>query len=240
MRLYVNIDHVATLRQARRTDEPDPILAAAAAERGGADGIPVHLREDRRHIQDADVAGLMRAVQSVVNLELGASPEIVKIATRLKPFQATLVPERRQEITTEGGLALHGGRRDARVIQAVRRLTAAGIRVSLFIDPDRRTIDRAAALGVPAIELHTGVYARTWSRSDRALATLARAADHARAAGLAVHAGHGLTYVNVQPVARLTAIEELNIGHSIVSHAVFLGMEEAVRRMRTLVDAAKS
>jgi pyridoxine 5-phosphate synthase len=237
MRLYVNIDHVATLRQARRTDEPDPILAASAAERGGADGITVHLREDRRHIQDADVAGLMRTVRSVVNLELGASPEIVKIATRLKPFQATLVPERRQEITTEGGLALHGGRRDARVTQAVRRLSAAGIRVSLFIDPDRRTIDRAAALGVPAIELHTGVYARTWSKSGRALATLARATAHARAAGLAVHAGHGLTYVNVQPVARLAEIEELNIGHSIVSHAVFLGMEEAVRRMRALIDA---
>jgi pyridoxine 5-phosphate synthase len=237
MRLYVNIDHVATLRQARRTDEPDPMQAAAAAERGGADGITVHLREDRRHIQDADVAGLMRTVRSVVNLELGASPEIVKIATRLKPFQATLVPERRQEITTEGGLALHGGRRDARVIQAVRRLTAAGIRVSLFIDPDRRTIDRAAALGVPAIELHTGVYARTWSKSGRALATLARAADHARAAGLAVHAGHGLTYVNVQPVARLAEIEELNIGHSVVSNAVLLGMEEAVRRMRALIDA---
>jgi len=238
MRLYVNIDHVATLRQARRTDEPDPILAAAAAERGGADGITVHLREDRRHIQDADVAGLMRTVRSVVNLELGASPEIVKIATRLKPFQATLVPERRQEITTEGGLALHGGRRDARVSQAVRRLMAAGIRVSLFIDPDRRTIDRARALGVPAIELHTGVYARTWSRSGRALATLARAAEHGRAAGLAVHAGHGLTYANVQPVARVAAIEELNIGHSIVSHAVFLGMEEAVRRMRSLIDEA--
>jgi len=238
MRLYVNIDHVATLRQARRTDEPDPILAAAAAERGGADGITVHLREDRRHIQDADVAGLMRTVRSVVNLELGASPEIVKIATRLKPFQATLVPERRQEITTEGGLALHGGRRDARVSQAVRRLMAAGIRVSLFIDPDRRTIDRARALGVPAVELHTGVYARTWSRSGRALATLVRAAEHGRAAGLAVHAGHGLTYANVQPVARVAAIEELNIGHSIVSHAVFLGMEEAVRRMRSLIDKA--
>ena len=239
MRLYVNIDHVATLRQARRTDEPDPILAASAAERGGADGITVHLREDRRHIQDADVAGLMRTVRSVVNLELGASPEIVKIAIRLTPFQATLVPERRQEITTEGGLALHGGRRDARVTQAVRRLSAAGIRVSLFIDPDRRTIDHAAALGVPAIELHTGVYARTWSKSGRALATLARATAHARAAGLAVHAGHGLTYVNVQPVARLAEIEELNIGHSIVSQAVFLGMEEAVRRMRSLIEEAR-
>jgi len=239
MRLYVNIDHVATLRQARRTDEPDPLQAAVLAERGGADGITVHLREDRRHIQDADVADLMRTVRSVVNLELGASPEIVKIATRLKPFQATLVPERRQEITTEGGLALHGGRRDARVTQAVRRLTTAGIRVSLFIDPDRRTIDRAAALGVPAIELHTGLYARTWSKSGRALATLARAAEHARAAGLAVHAGHGLTYANVQPVARLAEIEELNIGHSVVSHAVFLGMEEAVRRMRALIEGVR-
>ena len=238
MRLYVNIDHVATLRQARRTDEPDPIRAAAAAERGGADGITVHLREDRRHIQDADLVGLLRTVRKVVNLELGAHPEIVKLATRLVPFQATLVPERRQEITTEGGLALHGGRRDTRVATAARRLTDAGVRVSLFIDPDRRTIDRAAALGVPAIELHTGGYARTWSKSGRALAILARAADHARAAGLAVHAGHGLTYVNVQPVARLADIEELNIGHSIVSHAVFWGMEEAVRRMRRLVDTA--
>ena len=237
MRLYVNIDHVATLRQARRTDEPDPIRAAAAAERGGADGITVHLREDRRHIQDADVKGLMRTVRSVVNLELGAHPEIVKLATRLVPFQATLVPERRQEITTEGGLALHGGRRDARVASAVHRLADAGIRVSLFIDPDRRTIDRAAALDVPAVELHTGVYARTWSRSGRALATLTRAAAHARARGLAVHAGHGLTYGNVQPVARVADIEELNIGHSIVSRAVFLGMEEAVRKMRALVDA---
>ena len=238
MRLYVNIDHVATLRQARRTDEPDPILAAAAAERGGADGITVHLREDRRHIQDADVAGLMRTVRSVVNLELGAHPEIVKIATRLKPFQATLVPERRMEVTTEGGLALHGGRRDARVTTAVRSLAAAGIRVSLFIDPDRRIIDRAAALGVPAVELHTGVYARTWSRNGRALAALARAAAHARAAGLAVHAGHGLTYANVQPVVRLAEIEELNIGHSIVSNAVFWGLEEAVRKMRVLIDEA--
>jgi len=240
MRLYVNIDHVATLRQARRTDEPDPIRAAAAAERGGADGITVHLREDRRHIQDADLVGLVRTVHSVINLELGANPDIVRLATRLKPFQATLVPERRQEITTEGGLALHGGRRDARVANAARRLADAGIRVSLFVDPDRRTIDRAAALGVPAIELHTGDYARRWARSGRALATLARAAAHARAAGLGVHAGHGLTYVNVQPVARIAEIEELNIGHSIVSNAVYWGLEEAVRRMRRLVDTAPS
>src|SRR6266516_2271911 len=228
MRLYVNIDHVATLREARRTDEPDPARAAAAAERAGADGITVHLREDRRHIQDADVRALAASVGTVLNLELGAAPEIVRIAARTAPFQATLVPERRREITTEGGLALRRG--DARIATAVRRLTRAGIRVSLFIDPDRATIDRAAELEVPAIELHTGRYARTWRKSDAALRALARAAVHAR---------HGLTYENVQPVAGIPDIEELNIGHSIVSNAVFWGMEEAVRRMRQLVDEAR-
>jgi pyridoxine 5-phosphate synthase len=174
----------------------------------------------------------------VLNLELGAAPEIVRIACRLKPFQATLVPERRQEITTEGGLALGGA--SPKIRAAVERLVDAGIRVSLFIDPDPRTIDRAAALAVPAVELHTGRYARTWRGSDAALRALGRAAAHARARGLAVHAGHGLTYENVQPVARIREIEELNIGHSIVSNAVFLGMEEAVRRMRRLVDEARS
>src|SRR5438105_3023556 len=159
MRLYVNIDHVATVREARRTDEPDPVRAAAAAERGGADGITVHLREDRRHIQDADVRALRTAVRTVLNLELGAAPEIVRIAGRLKPFQATLVPERRQEITTEGGLALGGA--TPKIRTAIARLTAAGIRVSLFIDPDPGAIDRAAALGVAAVELHTGRYARS-------------------------------------------------------------------------------
>jgi pyridoxine 5-phosphate synthase len=238
MRLYVNIDHVATLRQARRTDEPDPARAAEAAERGGADGITVHLREDRRHIQDADVRALARSITTVLNLELGAHREIVGIAYRLKPFQATLVPERRQEITTEGGLALRPGH--TKVRDAIRRLQDAGVRVSLFIDPDLATIDLAHALGVPAVELHTGRYAHTWSKSDRALAGLRRAAAHARAAGLAVHAGHGLTYQNVQPVAAIPEIEELNIGHSIVSSAVFVGMEEAVRRMRRLVDTASS
>jgi pyridoxine 5-phosphate synthase len=237
MRLYVNIDHVATVREARRTDEPDPVRAAAAAEQGGADGITVHLREDRRHIQDADVRALRAAVRTVLNLELGAAPEIVRIASRLKPFQATLVPERRQEITTEGGLALSGASRKIRAV--IERLTAAGIRVSLFIDPDPGTIDRAAALGVPAVELHTGRYARSWRKSDAALRGLRRAAAHARAHGLAVHAGHGLTYDNVRPVAAIPEIEELNIGHSIVSNAIFLGMEEAVRRMRQLVDEAR-
>ncbi len=243
MRLYVNIDHVATVREARRTDEPDPVAAAAAAERAGADGITVHLREDRRHIQDADVRALRAAVRTVLNLELGAASEIVQIARRLKPYQATLVPERRQEITTEGGLALGGARgrggASRKIRGAIEQLTNAGVRVSLFIDPDLRTIDRAAALGVTAVELHTGRYAHTWRTSDAALRALRRAAAHARARGLAVHAGHGLTYANVQPVAAIPELEELNIGHSIVSNAIFLGMEEAVRRMRKLVDEAR-
>jgi pyridoxine 5-phosphate synthase len=237
MRLYVNIDHIATLREARRTDEPDVVQAAAAAERGGADGITVHLREDRRHIQDADVRALRRTVRTVLNLELGAHDEIVRIARRVRPFQATLVPERRQEITTEGGLALPRG--DRRVAGAVRRLTDAGIRVSLFLDPDLRVIERAAELGAPAVELHTGRYAHTWHKSAAALAQLRRAATHARHCGLAVHAGHGLTYRNVQPVAAIPELEELNIGHTIVSNAVFWGLEEAVRRMRHLVDQAR-
>ncbi len=240
MRLYVNIDHVATIREARRTDEPDPLAAAAAAERGGADGITVHLREDRRHIQDEDVRGLARHVRTVLNLELATHADILRLAVRLRPFQATIVPERRQEITTEGGLALHGGARDRHVAAAVARLKDAGIRVSLFITPDRQTVDHAAGLGVAAVEFHTGRYAHTWAKSGTALTALARAATHARASGLAVHAGHGLTYRNVQPVAAIPEIEELNIGHSIVSNAVFWGMEEAVKRMRVLIDGARS
>src|SRR6266480_4723486 len=236
MRLYVNIDHVATLREARKTDEPDVVQAAAACERAGADGITVHLREDRRHIQDADVAALANSVRTVLNLELGAHAEIVRIATRRKPFQATLVPEKRQEITTEGGLALRKG--DRRLKDAIARLQGAGIRVSLFIDPSLKTIDLAKWLGVPAIEIHTGRYAHTWRRGDAALKELRRAATHAKRIGLAVHAGHGLTYQNVQPVAAIPEIEELNIGHSIVSNAVFWGLEEAVRRMVQLVGLA--
>lgn len=249
MRLYVNIDHVATLREARKTDEPDPVQAAAAAERAGADGITVHLREDRRHIQDADVLALSRSVR-VLNLELGAHDEIVRLAARLKPFQATLVPEKRQEITTEGGLALR--KTDRRLNSAIARLRDAGIRVSLFIDPSVQTIDVARELEVPAIEIHTGKYAnaskyelrRAKASSERrrtkALNELRKAASHAKQIGLAVHAGHGLTYQNVQPVAAIPEIEELNIGHSIVSNAVFLGMEEAVRRMKTLVITARN
>ncbi len=252
MRLYVNIDHVATIREARKTDEPDPVQAAAAAERAGADGITVHLREDRRHIQDADVTALARSVRTVLNLELGAHDEIVRVAARVKPFQATLVPEKRQEITTEGGLALRKG--DRRLAGAIARLKDAGIRVSLFIDPSLKTIDIARQLGVPAIEIHTGTYAnaskltaskKTASKEDasrekrreQALNELRKAAAHAKTIGLAVHAGHGLTYQNVQPVAAMPEIEELNIGHSIVSNAVFWGLEEAVRRMVALVKS---
>ncbi len=236
MRLYVNIDHVATLREARQTDEPDPLQAAAAAERGGADGITVHLREDRRHIQDADVVALARGVRTLVNLELGAHPDIVRIARRVRPFQATLVPERRREITTEGGLALRRG--DRRLAAAIAGLQDAGIRVSLFIDPVRKTIDQARALGVPAIEIHTGQYANASNelRRNKALKQVREAAAYAKGRGLAVHAGHGLTYQNVQPVAAIPEIEELNIGHSIVSNAVFWGLEEAVRRMKQLVQ----
>lgn len=237
LRLYINIDHVATVRQARRTDEPDPAAAARLAEAAGADGITVHLREDRRHIQDADVIGLAASVRTVLNLELALAPGIVDLACRLKPHQATLVPERREEVTTEGGLDL--SRRDPRLAATIRRLADAGIRVSLFIDPTAAAVRAAAELGVPAIELHTGRYAHTWQKSPAALDELAAAAGFARQLGLAVHAGHGLTYRNVQPVAALADLEELNIGHSVVSRAVLHGMEEAVAEMGRLVRAAR-
>jgi pyridoxine 5-phosphate synthase len=238
MRLYVNIDHVATVRQARRTDEPDPVAAARLAEEAGADGNTAHLREDRRHNQDADLEGLGIAVRTVLNAELGAAPEIVGIVARLAPYQATLVPERREEITTEGGLDLTRG--DPRLADAIRRLQDAGCRVSLFIDPDRAAVAASQALGVAAVEFHTGRYAHTWRSGHVALDQLADAARDARDRGLAVHAGHGLTYLNVQPVAAIPEIEELNIGHSIVSRAVLTGMNEAVRTMRRLVDEARA
>ena len=241
MRLYVHIDHVATVRQARRASEPDPLEAARLCEAAGADGITAHLREDRRHIQDHDVERLRAAVRTVLNLELAAAPEIVASAARLTPHQATFVPERRQEITTEGGLDLtsHAGHADPRLADGIACLGAAGIRISLFINPDPGTIDEAARLGVAAVELHTGEYANTYATSDAALERLRGATAHARAAGLAVHAGHGLTYDNVGAVAAIREIEELNIGHSIVSRALMVGMERAVREMRRLVDAAR-
>jgi pyridoxine 5-phosphate synthase len=233
MRLYINVDHVATLREARKTDEPDPVAAAELCEAAGADGITAHLREDRRHMQDKDLERLARSVRTVLNFELASSSEIVGLACRLKPFQATLVPERREEITTEGGLDL--SRKDPRLIEAINRLTGAGCRVSLFIDPTRETIDRARELGVPAIELHTGRYAHTWRQGPAALEQLKDASRHAAGIGLAVHAGHGLTYLNVAPVAAVQSIEELNIGHSVMSRAILTGMKEAVSEMRRLV-----
>jgi pyridoxine 5-phosphate synthase len=249
MRLHVNVDHIATVRQARRTDEPDPVRAAVLAELGGADGITVHLREDRRHIQDRDVRLLMQTVRTGVNLELAAASDVVDIACELRPMAATLVPERREEVTTEGGLALGNGSVQGDVGTAVKRLHEHGIRCALFIGPDAAVIDVAASLGVEAVELHTGEFAEAWTRRhavggmDAVNAEVARlrdAAAHARSLGLAVHAGHGLTYENVARVAALQGIEELNIGHSVVSRAVLVGMERAVREMRNIMREARS
>jgi pyridoxine 5-phosphate synthase len=244
MRLHVNIDHVATVRQARRTDEPDPARAAVLAELGGADGITVHLREDRRHIQDRDLRVLMDTVRTGINLELAAAPEMLAIAEQMRPMAVTLVPERREEITTEGGLEL-GGEGRKRVAAAVDRLRQAGLRVSLFIVPDLKDLDAASAIGANAVELHTGAYAGCWKGaqiraglSDQ-LGRLRRAAAHGRSLGLAVHAGHGLTYENVTPVAAIAEIEELNIGHSIVSRAVLVGIERAVSEMKAIVSRAR-
>lgn len=237
MRLYINVDHVATVRQARRTVEPDPVEAALLCEAGGADGITAHLREDRRHIQDHDLERLRPAVQ-VLNVELATSSAIVEFTCRLRPYQATLVPERREEITTEGGLDLLAS--GTRMRDSIRRLDEAGIRVSLFVDPDLATLDAAKDLGVPAVELHTGRYANTWSRDDAALDQLRRAARHAADMGLFVHAGHGLTYRNVGPVAAIPEIEELNIGHSVVSRSIMVGMAAAVQEMARLVKGARS
>lgn len=239
MRLYVNLDHIATVREARKTVEPDPVRAAVLAELGGADGITVHLREDRRHIQERDVDLLLRTVRTCVNLEVAADPEILELAEGWRPMQATLVPERREEVTTEGGLDLEAS--EGRVSEAVRRLREAGIRTALFVDPRPDAVRRAADLGADAVELHTGEYAGTSDRigRERELERLSEAARLGSELGLAVHAGHGLTYHNVTPVAAIGGCEELNIGHSIVSRAVLVGMERAVREMKELCLAAR-
>ena len=242
MRFYVNVDHVATVREARRTDEPDPVRAAMLVELAGADGITVHLREDRRHVSERDVRLLMETVRTGVNLELAAATDVLDIACDLRPMQATLVPERREEVTTEGGLALgeQGIRTATR--EAVERLSSAGIRTSLFVDPDEKTLEISADLGVTAVELHTGEYANAVDPKERdtQMARLRAATQTASGLGLAVHAGHGLTYENVTPVAAIALIEELNIGHSIVSRAVLVGMERAVREMGVLIREARS
>jgi pyridoxine 5-phosphate synthase len=232
--LGVNIDHVATVRQARKTYEPDPVWAAALAELGGADGITLHLREDRRHIQDRDLQVLKETVTVRLNLELACDNDVLDIACQIVPDQATLVPERREEITTEGGLDLTG--RKAAAADAVSRLRDAGVSVSLFLDPDARQIELAAELGADAVELHTGQYALASGKAQyEQLSVLADAGRQVRAAGMALHAGHGLTYRNVTPVAQIEAMHELNIGHSIVARAVMVGFERAVREMKQLV-----
>ncbi len=236
MRLYINIDHVATVRQARRGTEPDPVEAARLCEAAGADGITVHLREDRRHIQDHDVERLRAAVTTVLNLELAVAEDVVARAVAWRPHQATLVPERREEITTEGGLDCVAGR--ARLAEVLGRLRAAGIRTSLFVTPDPGSMEAALALAPHAVELHTGRWAREHPAGEAALAELTAATRLALAAGVAVHAGHGLTRANVGPVAAIAGIEELNIGHSIVGRAVMVGMDAAVREMRARIDRA--
>jgi pyridoxine 5-phosphate synthase len=232
--LGVNIDHVATIRQARKTYEPDPVTAAAIAELAGAEAITIHLREDRRHIQDRDLAVLRQTVTSKLNLELSVADEIVTIACQTRPDQATLVPERREEVTTEGGLDVVAHR--SAVAEVVKRLRGAGILVSLFLDPDERQIELAHHLGADAVELHTGQYALAkGAAQEDELAKLCNAGGQIRQLGMRLHAGHGLNYYNVRPVATIPDMRELNIGHSIVSRAVLVGLERAVREMKQLI-----
>jgi pyridoxine 5-phosphate synthase len=235
IRLGVNIDHVATLRQARRADEPDPVAAAVLALLGGADGITIHLREDRRHIQDRDLRALRPVVTRRLNLEMAAVDAIADLACQWKPDEATLVPEKRAELTTEGGLDVVAHQKA--VAQIIGRLQGASIEVSLFIDPDRRQIETAKRLGAQAIEIQTARYSETRSHQDsqRELAALCDSTKAARDLGLHVHMGHGLNYHNVQAVAAIEGVEELNIGHSIVSRAVLVGMERAVREMKEAI-----
>ena len=235
-RLYVNIDHVATLRQARRGYEPDPIEAALVCEAVGVDGITAHLREDRRHIQDADVAVLRAGIRTYFNLELACTDEMVAIAIATRPDQVTLVPERREEVTTEGGLDVVA--HASRVERAVAALRAAGIRTSLFIGPDSDAVRMSHKLGAEAIELHTGEYAN--KPADPApLGALREASRLAAELGMAVHAGHGLTASNLGPVAAIPEIEELNIGHSIISRAIFMGLAASVSEIRKAMDDAR-
>lgn len=239
--LGVNIDHVATVRQARRTDEPDPVHAAVLCELAGADGITIHVREDRRHIQDRDLRLLRQTVRGVLNLELAPreSGGVMALALEVGPDQVCLVPEHRAEITTEGGLAV--ARDDAQLRSAIDQLKARGCLVSLFIEPDPATVAAAAALGADAVELHTGTWANAWAackgrdgdeRLERERTRLREAAHEAGEKGLRLHAGHGITYANVGELLALPLLRELNIGHSIVSRAVLVGMERAVREMK--------
>ena len=237
--LGVNVDHVATLRQARHTRYPDPVTAALIAEQSGADSITVHLREDRRHIQARDVDVLLRAVQTRLNLEMAVTDSMIELASKHRPSDCCLVPERREELTTEGGLDVAGQKH--RIADACRALAQHGIRVSLFIDPDAAQIEASAETGVPVVELHTGAYAEAGGAAvARELARIESGAARARSLGLVVHAGHGLNYHNVMPIAAMRSIVELNIGHAIVSQALFDGFAGAVARMKALMVAARA
>lgn len=235
-RLYINIDHIATVRQARRGLQPTPADAVPVCEQAGADGITAHLREDRRHIQDHDVDEITKLVTTVFNLEIACTPEMISLAERLRPFAVTLVPERREEVTTEGGLDLAAGA--TRLKDAVRRLRAVGVKSSLFIDPDATSVTRSHDLGADAVELHTGSYAHAGG-SHTALHALRSAAQLADSLGLAVHAGHGLTTANVGPVAAIPEVQELNIGHHVISRAIFVGLTEAIRELRAAMDEGR-
>jgi len=235
--LGVNIDHVATLRQARGTRYPDPVQAALLAEEAGADGITIHPREDRRHIQDRDVLLLRDTLQTKMNLEMAVTDAMLDFAEQIRPACVCLVPEKREELTTEGGLDVEG--QEARIAKACERLAAMGAEVSLFIDPDKTQIDAAVRCGAPVIELHTGEYAEAnGAAADAAFKVLVEAVTYARKKGLVVNAGHGLNYHNTERVAAIAGINELNIGHAIIARAVFTGLKEAVRDMKTLIDNA--
>jgi len=234
-KLGVNIDHVATLRQARRGNLPDPVYAAFLCEEAGADSIVAHLREDRRHIQDGDIKRLRENIKTKLNLEMSIAPEIVNIACKIKPYQATLVPERRKELTTEGGLNVADNLK--RISASLLKLKKSGIKVSLFIDPDKKQIDSAGKIGAGIIELHTGRYAdaKSIKQKKESFNELQRAVNYARLQGLAVNAGHGLDYANVKPIATLDGIEELNIGYSIICKALYVGLYKAVGEMYQLI-----
>jgi pyridoxine 5-phosphate synthase len=242
LRLGVNIDHVATIRNARGGDHPDPLRAAHIAAGAGADGITAHLREDRRHIGDRDIARLRSEIALPLNLEMAATDEMLAIALRHRPHAACIVPERREERTTEGGIDAIGQRQ--RLAKVAAALRDAGVRVSLFIEPDQRVLDAALATGAPVVELHTGAYCQAFRAGAAAFARerdrLVTAARHGAMLGLEIHAGHGLSFDTVQPVARLPEIAELNIGHFLIGEAIFIGLDASVRRMRTLMDEARA
>lgn len=240
LKLHINVDHIATIRQARRTTEPDPVYAALMAEQAGADGITIHLREDRRHIQDRDVELARQMVQTHLNLEMAATEEMFDIALKQQPDIVTLVPEKREEVTTEGGLDLKLV--EAKLKTAIPKLQAAGIRVSLFIDPSNEQISLARELGADDVELHTGEYANaeTGEKAFKEYVRLKEAATYASGLGLQVNAGHGLTYFNVQKIASIPEIKELNIGHSIVSRAAYVGITQAVQEMLAILHRCRS